>query len=106
MVSTSLVQAYQPRRYSYIINEIISESQYPSEISIRGRAKHWFNYTVQEGKFKLDGFNEEGRPIFMAFMKKLVASESNPNKYDIVDETDAKNLKRIYLTHDQGYYFE
>ena len=87
------------------LTEIDSEFQYPSEISIRGRTKHWFTYTVQEVKFIIDGFNNEGRPIYMGYQKKSVPSstvQSEPDEKDyvIIDETDAHNLTRIYLTHD------
>ena len=42
----------------------------------------------------------------MGYMKKSVPSESDPKSYVITDETDARNLKRVYLIHDQGYYLE
>ena len=80
------------------MTEIISESQYPSEISIRGRTIHWFTYTVQEVKFQLDGFNDEGKPIYMGYQKKSVQAESDSKGYVIVDEFD--ELNKIYLTHD------
>ena len=80
--------------------KLILETQYgPIEIWIRGRTIHWFTYTVQEVKFYLDGFNEEGYPIYAGVQKKLVKSASG-QKLKAVFETDAEKFNTIYLTYD------
>ena len=79
---------------------VISESPYvPTEISIRGRSKHWFTYRVQEVVFYLDGFDEEGYPIYAGNQKKIIRPGPK-QKPKFVDETDVKNFKTIYLVHD------
>ena len=69
----------------------------PTEISIRGRTLHWFTYTVQQVEFNLDGFNDEGYPYYVGYMKKMTPSG---NRFVISDETDIGNLTLVYLTHD------
>ena len=79
---------------------VISESQYvPTEISIDGRTKHWFAYTVQQPFFYLDGFDDEGYPIYVGNQKKMIKPGPR-QKRKFVDETDEKNFKKIYLVHD------
>jgi len=96
------------KKYENAMNEIsrlgrilnIYESQYvPSEISIRGRTIHWFTYTgsLTQVDFYLDGFNDEGYPIYAGIQKKMTKTGQ---KHKISNETDAKNFNTIYLTHD------
>ena len=80
--------------------KLILETQYgPIEICIRGRTIHWFTYTVQQVRFFLDGFNEEGYPIYAGDQKKLINTASG-QKPKVVFETDAEKYKTIYLTYD------
>lgn len=81
--------------------KISLESQYPSEICIRGRTTYWFTYTVQKVVFYLHGFNHEGFPIYAGTQKKM--TRVSGGKCDITDETDERNFNTIYLTHDKGY---
>ena len=79
---------------------MILETQYgPVEIWIRGRTIHWNTYTVQQVRFYLDGFNEDGYPIYAGVQKKLVTTASG-QKPKVVNETDAKYFKTVYLTYD------
>lgn len=77
-----------------------SETRFvPTEICIRGRTIHWLTYTVQQVMFYLDGFNEEGYPIYAGIQKKLIKTAPGL-KRKIVFETDSSNYNTIYLTHD------
>ena len=84
---------------------VISESKYaPTEIFIRGRAIHWSTYTVQEAVFYLDGFNDEGYPIYAGVQKKMT---KDGKKFRIHPETDERmkngNFNMVYLTHDSKF---
>ena len=74
----------------------------PSEISIRGRTIHWFTYSVQQVEFHLDGFNEEGYPIYAGIQKKMVKITGKP-RYGFPSETDPEKFQTIYLTHDNHF---
>ena len=49
--------------------------------------------------FYLDGFNEEGYPIYVGVQKKLIKTAPGL-KPKIVFETDSNKYNTIYLTHD------
>ena len=81
---------------------MVSESQYaPTVISIRGRTTQWFTYTVQEVAFNLDGFNDEGKPIYVGYLRKL--KHSCQGKNPMTEEMRDKQ-KRIYLLHSCSFF--
>ena len=73
----------------------------PSGISIQGRTKHWFTYTVQQVDFLIDGFNEQGHSIFVGIQKKNKRLHGPQVPiYRTVNEKDPSKFNTIYLRHD------
>ena len=79
-----------------LTNDLETQYNVPSAISIRGRTTNWYAYKVIEADFGLDSFDGEGRAIYSGYMRRMSKFRG---KYPVTDGIDDKRVL-IYLIHD------